>query len=92
MNSATLSVTFAFADATTKTIAVGTFDATSNAVLNFKTRLKNFLSVDSETQKKVTNLDNYLLSDNGAAFSGIKSASITVSQSTRIFDAATYRP
>ena len=92
MSSATLTVNFAYADATAKSYAVGPFAVNSDAVMNFKTRLQKFNSVDATSQKKYTNLADVLKSDNGSNLSGIKSASITVSQTTRIYDAATYRP
>lgn len=92
MSSATLTVHFAYADATAKTYAVGPFAVNSDAVTNFKTRLQNFNTVDATEQKKITNLSDFLCSENGAALTGIKSAIITVSQTTRIFDAATYTP
>ena len=92
MSSAVLSVNFAFADATTRIYSMGTFAVNSAAVTNFKTRVQNFNKVDTTSGKKFTNLADVLKSDNGAEFSGVKSASITVSQSTRIFDAATYQP
>ena len=92
MSSAVLSVNFAFADATTRIYSMGTFAVNSDAVTNFKTRVQNFNKVDATEQKKTTNLENFLCSENGAALTGIKSATITVSQSTRIFDAATYQP
>jgi len=92
MSSAVLSVNFAFADATTRIYSMGTFAVNSDAVTNFKTRVQNFNKVDTTSSKKFTNLAEVLKSDNGAELSGVKSASITVSQSTRIFDAATYRP
>ena len=90
MSSATLSVNFAYADATAKSYAVGPFAVNSDAVSNFKSRLQNFNKVDTTEQKKITNLENFLCSENGAALTGIKSATITVSQTTRIYDAATY--
>ena len=90
MSSAVLSVNFAFADASYRTYSMGTFAVNSTAVTNFKTRLRTFNSVDETTQKKFTNLAEVLKSDNGASLTGIKSASITVSQTTRIYDAATY--
>ena len=90
MSSATLTVHFAYADATAKSYVVGPFDVNSDAVTYFKNRLQNFNKVDATEQKKTTNLENFLCSENGAALTGIKSATITVSQSTRIFDAATY--
>ena len=90
MSSATLAVNFAYADATAKSYAVGPFAVNSDAVSYFKSRLQQFNSVDSTTQKKNTNLANFLCSENGAALTGIKSATITVSQTTRIYDAATY--
>ena len=92
MSSATLEVNFAFADATTKPVSVGTFDVNSDAVTYFKNRLQKFNSTDETTQQKFTNLQTFLKSENGANLTGIKSATITVSQVTRIFDAATYRP
>lgn len=92
MSSAVLSVNFAFADATTRIYSMGTFAVNSDAVTNFKTRVQNFNKVDTTSGKKFTNLANVLKSDNGSELSGVKSASITVSQSTRIFDAATYQP
>ena len=92
MSSATLTVHFAYADATAKSYAVGPFDVNSDAVSYFKTRLQNFNKVDATEQKKITNLSDFLCSENGAALTGIKSATITVSQTTRIFDAATYTP
>ncbi len=90
MSSATLTVNFAFADAMAKSYAVGPFSVNSDAVSNFKDRLRNFNKVDATEQKKITNLENFLSSENGAALTGIKSATITVSQTTRIYDAATY--
>jgi len=71
---------------------MGTFAVNSDAVTNFKTRVQNFNKVDTTSSKKFTNLAEVLKSDNGAELSGVKSASVTVSQSTRIFDAATYQP
>ena len=90
MSSATLTVHFAYADATAKSYVVGPFDVNSDAVTYFKTRLQNFNKVDATEQKKTTNWENFLCSENGTALTGIKSTTITVSQSTRIFDAATY--
>ena len=90
MSSSTLTVNFAYADATAKSYAVGPFAVNSDAVSNFKDRLRNFNKVDATEQKKITNLENFLSSENGAALTGIKSATITVSQTTRIYDAATY--
>jgi len=52
--------------------------------------LRNFNSVDETTQKKFTNLGTILKSENGAALTGIKSAHITTSNVTRIYDAANY--
>lgn len=92
MSSSTLSVNFAFADATTRLYSMGTFAVNSDAVSNFKDRLRKFNSVDSESGKKFTNLADVLKSDNGAALTGIKSAHIVTSQTRRIYDAATYRP
>ena len=90
MSSATLAVNFAYADAMAKSYAVGPFAVNSDAVSYFKSRLQQFNTVDSTTHKKNTNLANFLCSENGAALTGIKSATITVSQTTRIYDAATY--
>ena len=90
MNNSVLSVNFAFADATFRSYSMGTFAISSDAVQNFKTRLRKFNSVDETSQKKFTNLADVLKSDNGANLTGIKSASITTSQTTRIYDAATY--
>ena len=86
MSSAVLSVNFAFADATFRGYSI----VNSDAVQNFKTRLQKFNTVDETSGKKFTNLSEVLKSDNGANLTGIKSATITVSQITRIFDAATY--
>ena len=90
MSSSALSVNFAFADATTKTYTFEPFAVNSVAVNQFKTRLRNFNSVDETTQKKFTNLATFLKSENGAELTGIKSAHITTSQVTRVYDAATY--
>ena len=90
MSSSTLSVNFAFSDATTKVYSMGPFASNSVAVQQFKMRLKMFNSVDETTQKKFTNLSEILKSENGAELTGIKSASITTSQVTRIYDAANY--
>ena len=90
MSSSTLSINFAYADATTKVYSMGQFAANSAAVSQFKTRLRNFNSVDETTQKKFTNLGTILKSENGAALTGIKSAHITTSNVTRIYDAANY--
>lgn len=90
MYSSNLAVNFAYADGTTKSYSLGPFDTNSNAVSKFKERLQKFNTVDSESSKKFTNLFDVLKSENGAEITGIKSATITVSQSTRIYDAATY--
>lgn len=90
MSSATLSVNFAYADATAKSYAVGPFAVNSDAVSNFKSRLQNFDVVDATEQKKFTNLSDVLVSENGYNLTGIKNATITVSQVTRIYDAANY--
>lgn len=92
MNDATLNVNFAFADSTFRGYSMGTFAVNSISVTNFKERLQKFNSVDETVQKKFTNLADVLKSDNGANLSGIKSATVVTSQTTRIFDAATYRP
>lgn len=92
MSSAICAVNFAYGDGTTKSYSLGPFAVNSSAVLNFKNRLQNFNTIDTTEQKKFTNLADYMVSENGSAFTGIKSATITVSQTTRIFDAATYTP
>ena len=90
MTSSALSINFAFADATTKTYTMEPFANNSDAVQKFKERLRIFNSVDETTQKKYTNLAKFLISENGAELTGIKSAHITSSQITRIYDAANY--
>ena len=90
MSSAICTVNFAYADGTAKGYALGPFNVNSDAVTYFKNRVQNFNTIDTTKQKKFTNLADYLVSENGAAFTGVKSASITVSQATRIFDAANY--
>ena len=92
MSSAMLKINFAYADATAKSFEMGPFAVNSASVMNFKTRLQQFNSADAETQKKITNFETVLKSENGANLTGIKSATITVSQTTRIFDASTYQP
>ena len=59
MSSATLTINFAYADATAKSYAVGPFAVNSDAVLQFKNRLQNFNKVDATEQKKITNLENF---------------------------------
>lgn len=90
MSSATLKVNFAYADATTRSFEMGPFAVNAVSATNFKNRLSTFNSVDETTQKKFTNFAEVMKSDNGAALTGVKSATITVSQITRIYDAATY--
>ncbi len=90
MSSATLKINFAFADATAKSFEMGSFDLEDSAIGTFKTRVKNIFATDTETGRKFTNFEEVIKSENGAALTGIKSASITVSQVTRIYDAATY--
>ena len=90
MSSATLAVNFAFSDGTNKILSVGPYAVNSDAVTNFKSRLQKFNTVDTTSQKKFTNLVGKFKSDSGADITGIKSATITVSQTTRIYDAATY--
>ena len=92
MSSAICAVNFAFADGTAKIFSLGTFNANADAVTYFKDRLRKFDTVDTTSGKKFTNLTEVLKSENGADYTGIKSATITVSQTTRIFDAATYTP
>ena len=90
MSSAICAVNFAYGDGTTKNYSLGPFAVNSAAVSNFKTRLQNFDVVDATEQKKFTNLSDVLVSENGYNLTGIKNATITVSQVTRIYDAATY--
>ena len=90
MSSAMLAVNFAFADGTSKVISAGPYDVNSDSVTNFKNRVKNFNSVDESSSKNFTNLVGKFKSDNGADITGIKSASITVSNVRRIYDTATY--
>lgn len=92
MMNSTLSVVFAFADSTTKNFSMGPFDPQSDFIGTFKNRLKNFNSADSTSSRKFTNLAEIVKSDTGAALTGVKSATITTSQTRRIFDASTYRP
>jgi len=92
MSSAICAVNFAYGDGTTKSYSLGPFAVNSASVTNFKNRLQNFNTVDATEQKKFTNLFEQLKSENGYALTGIKSATITVSQVTRIYDAATYTP
>ena len=91
MNSAVLRINFAFADATTKSFEMGPFSVNDDAVTNFKTRIRNLIATDTQSGSKYTNFEKVVKSDSGAALTGVKSASITVSQVTRIYDAATYR-
>lgn len=91
MSSAVLKINFAFADATTKSFEMGPFDVNDDAVTNFKTRIRNLLATDTQSGSKVTNFEKVVKSDSGAALTGVKSASITVSSFRRIYDAATYR-
>ena len=90
MSSSICAVNFAYADATTKSYAMGPFAVNSVAVQQFKARLRKFNEVDETTQQKYTNFGEILKSENGAALSGIKSATIVTSEVTRIYDAATY--
>ena len=83
-------VNFAFGDGTTKSYSLGPFANNSVAVQQFKSRLQTFNEVDTTSQKKFTNLFDQLKSENGSALTGIKSASITTSQITRVYDAANY--
>ena len=92
MSSAMLKINFAFADATAKSFEMGPFSLNDSAVTTFKTRVKNILAVDTEAGRKITNFGKVVKSENGAALTGVKSASITVSDVRRIFDAATYTP
>lgn len=90
MSSSVCGINFAFSDGTTKSYTLGPFAVNSAAVLQFKNRVKNFDSVDESSSKKFTNLKEYVVSENGAEMTGIKSATITTSNTTRIYDAATY--
>lgn len=92
MSEITLAVNFAFADSTTKSYTFGPLSVNAVSAADFKTRLRNFNSVDETSQKKFTNIAESVKSDNGYALTGIKSATITTSQTRRIFDAATYNP
>ena len=92
MSSSVTTINFAYADGTAKSYSLGPFPVNSAAVLNFRTRVQNYNKVDATEQKKFTNLFEQLKSENGADITGIKSATITTSQVTRIFDAASYRP
>lgn len=89
MSNSTLTVNFAYADSTVKNFTVGPFAVNSEAVSEFKLRLKAFDAVNS-SGKKYTNLSTILKSDSGAALSGIKSAYIITSQSKRIYDAGDF--
>ena len=92
MSSSVTAITFAMSDGSTKSYSFGPFPVNSAAVLNFKNRVQNYNSVDSTEQKKFTNLFEYIKSENGASITGIKSATITTSQTQRIFDSSTYTP
>lgn len=90
MSSSTLTINFAYSDASFKTYSVGPFANNSVAVMQFKARLQMFNEVDVTAQKKYTNLATILKSENGAALTGIKSANIVTSQITRVYDASNY--
>ena len=90
MSSSVTAINFAMSDGTTKGYSFGPFPVNSAAVINFRNRVKNYNSIDAEEQKKFTNLFDYIKSENGAGITGIKSATITTTESRRIFDAATY--
>ena len=92
MSNSVTTINFAFADGTTKSYSMGPFAVSSASVLNFKNRVQSFNSADAQEQKKFTNLFDAVKSDNGAAVTGVKSATITTSQTQRIFDASTYTP
>lgn len=53
MSSSTLTVNFAFADATTKVFSMGSFANNSVAVMQFKSRLQMFNEVETELQKNI---------------------------------------
>ena len=90
MSSGVTAINFAYADGSTKIYSLGPFDANSDAITYFKERVQNFNKVDATEQKKFTNLFEQLKSENGAEVTGVKSATITVTNVRRIFDAATY--
>ena len=90
MSSSSLSVIFAFADATTKTYTMEPFAEDSTAVNEFKVRLQMFNEIDPETNKKYTNLEKFFCSESGAAMSGIKTAYVITSNITRIYDSANF--
>ena len=91
MNS-TLSITFAFADSTTRNFSLGPLNPQDESIGTFKNRIKNLDKVDTTSGKKFTNLAQVLKSDSGAALTAVKSATITTSQTRKIFDASTYNP
>lgn len=88
----TVAVNFAYADATTRSFEMGPFAVEAVSATDFKNRLRTFNSVDETEHKKFTNFAEVMKSENGSALTGIKSATITVSQVTRIYDATTYQP
>ena len=92
MSSGVTAINFAYADGTAKGYSLGPFNVNSDAITYFKERVQNFNKVDATEQKKFTNLFEQLKSENGAEVTGVKSATITVTDVRRIFDAATYRP
>lgn len=85
-----LTVNFAFADSTTRSYSLGNYNPENESIGNFKNRVKTFNSVDTVSGKKFTNLAEVLKSESGAALTGVKSATITTTQITRIYDATTY--
>ena len=92
MSSSVLAINFAYADGSAKGFSMGPFNVNSISVMEFKNRVQNLNQTDTQEQKKITNLFAQLKSENGAEITGIKSATITTSQTRRIFDAATYTP
>ena len=92
MSSSVTTINFAYADGTTRSYSLGSFAVNSVAVTNFKNRIQNFNNVDAQEQKKITNLFDVLKSENGAQITCVKSATITTTQTRRIFDSATYTP
>lgn len=82
-----LTVSFSFADMTKRTIKFGSL---TNGVLNqIKTRVK---AVKDDSDGSSYKYKQFLLSSGGATCTGITGATLTVTTTNRIFDAATYQP
>lgn len=75
MAKSTISVTFSFADDTTRSVEFGPFATNSAAITNVKTNLKNFGTAD---------IAELYLSDGGANCTGVASASVTTLNETEI--------